>query len=195
MPSRKKARCSRSISASTPHVHALQRRAGAPACAPRSRSHDPARALALPWAGGRPGPAHRRSRAAGAGAGLSVISYPDTVKVTQVRDQQQMPFTPSPAPSKPCRHGAALPRPARNPQTRFHYLVVRTVQLLPVWPTFCAMPASAGQHAPARKHHMAPRSLATANRTSSRHRSADGGLRERRFLLVGDSGELDPEIL
>ena len=130
--------------------------------------------------------------------GLSVISdIDDTVKVTQVRDQQQMLLNTF------ARAFEAVPGMAqhyrdlaRNPQTRFHYLSSSPIQLLPALADFLR---DAGF--PPGSMHLREsttwRTLIPGNGESRAHKLAAIGrlmedFRERRFLLVGDSGELDP---
>ncbi|MFC5609768.1 phosphatidate phosphatase App1 family protein [Variovorax soli] len=132
--------------------------------------------------------------------GLSVISdIDDTIKVTQVRDQQQMllnTFSRSfkPAPGMAQHYGAL----ARNPQTRFHYLSSSPIQLLPPLQDFLRH-----EGFPPGSMHLREsttlRTLIPGEGESRAHKlSAIARLMEdfpqRRFLLVGDSGELDPEI-
>ncbi|HSV60295.1 MAG TPA: App1 family protein [Variovorax sp.] len=132
--------------------------------------------------------------------GLSVISdIDDTVKKTQVRDQQQMllntfarAFEAVPGMAE---HYRAL---ARNPQTRFHYLSSSPIQLLPALSAFLR---DAG-FPPGSMHLRESTTLRTLvpGEGESRAHKLSGIARlmddfpERRFLLVGDSGELDPEI-
>lgn len=132
--------------------------------------------------------------------GLSVISdIDDTVKVTQVRDQHEMllntfarSFKAAPGMAA---HYQAL---ARNPQTRFHYLSSSPIQLLPPLHDFLR---DAGF--PMGSMHLREsttlRTLVPGEGESRLHKLAGiEGLMtdfpQRRFLLVGDSGELDPEI-
>ena len=132
--------------------------------------------------------------------GLSVISdIDDTVKVTQVRDQQQMLLNTF------ARAFKAVPgmaghyqRLARNPQTRFHYLSSSPIQLLPPLHDFLR-----DSGFPLGSMHLREsttlRTLIPGEGESRAHKlSGIARLMEdfpqRRFLLVGDSGELDPEI-
>ena len=132
--------------------------------------------------------------------GLSVISdIDDTVKVTEVRDQQQMLLNTFARPFKAvpgmAQHYAVM---ARNPQTRFHYLSSSPIQLMPPLQGFLR---DAGF--PPGSIHLREsttlRTLIPGERESRAHKL--GGISrlmvdfpQRRFLLVGDSGELDPEI-
>jgi len=132
--------------------------------------------------------------------GLSVISdIDDTVKVTQVRDQHQMllnTFTRAfEAMPGMAQHYRDL---ARKPQTRFHYLSSSPIQLLPALADFLR---DAGF--PAGSTHLREsttwRTLIPGAGESRAHKLAAinrlmDDFPERRFLLVGDSGELDPEI-
>ena len=132
--------------------------------------------------------------------GLSVISdIDDTVKITQVRDQQQMLLNTF-ARSFKAAPGMAqhYQRLARNPQTRFHYLSSSPIQLLPALQDFLR---NAGF--PAGSMHLREsttlRTLVPGEGESRAHKLAGiarlmTDFPQRRFLLVGDSGELDPEI-
>lgn len=132
--------------------------------------------------------------------GLSVISdIDDTVKVTQVRDQQQMLLNTFARAFKAvpgmAQHYGAL---ARNPQTRFHYLSSSPIQLMPALQGFLR---DAG-FPPGSMHLRESTTLRTLipGDGESRAHKLSGIARlmedfpQRRFLLVGDSGELDPEI-
>ena len=149
-----------------------------------------------------PGPARRiEGRALLVPAsGLSVISdIDDTVKSTDVRNQQQMllntfvrAFRAVPGMAE---HYQNL---ARDPQTRFHYLSSSPIQLLPALAGFLA---DAGF--PLGSMHLREsttwRTLIPGSGESRAHKlTAIARLLEdfplRRFLLIGDSGELDPEI-
>jgi hypothetical protein len=132
--------------------------------------------------------------------GLSVISdIDDTVKVTQVRDQQQMLLNTFARDMKAVPGMAQHYRDlARNPQTRFHYLSSSPIQLLPALADFLN---DAGF--PPGSMHLREsttwRTLIPGNGESRAHKLAAIGrlmedFPERRFLLIGDSGELDPEI-
>lgn len=132
--------------------------------------------------------------------GLSVISdIDDTVKITQVRDRQQMLLNTF-ARSFKAAPGMAqhYQRMARNPQTRFHYLSSSPIQLLPPLQDFLR---ESGY--PRGSMHLREsttlRTLIPGEGESRAHKlSRIARLMEdfpqRRFLLVGDSGELDPEI-
>lgn len=132
--------------------------------------------------------------------GLSVISdIDDTIKVTQVREQQQMLLNTFARSFKAvpdmARHYNAL---ARSPQTRFHYLSSSPVQLLPPLQAFLQ---DAG-FPPGSMHLRESTTLRTLipgdGESRAHKRSGIARLMEdfpqRRFLLIGDSGELDPEI-
>ena len=93
-------------------------------------------------------------------SGLSVISdIDDTVKITEVRDQQQVLLNTF------VRVFKAVPgmaeryqNLARDPQTRFHYLSSSPIQLLPALADFLREAGfPIGQHAPAREHDLAHR--------------------------------------
>ena len=133
-------------------------------------------------------------------SGLSVISdIDDTVKITEVRNQQQVllntfvrAFKAVPGMAEHYRNLA------RNPQTRFHYLSSSPIQLLPALAGFLR---DAGF--PPGSMHLREsttwRTLIPGSGESRAHKlAAIARLMEdfplRRFLLIGDSGELDPEI-
>ena len=133
--------------------------------------------------------------------GLSVISdIDDTVKITQVRDQQQMLLNTF------ARRFAAVPGmaehyrrlAARDPQTRFHYLSSSPIQLAPALGAFLR-----DEGFPPGSIHLREsttwRTLIPGDGESRAHKLAGiarlmDDFPQRRFLLVGDSGELDPEI-
>ncbi|HYP69964.1 MAG TPA: phosphatase domain-containing protein [Variovorax sp.] len=132
--------------------------------------------------------------------GLSVISdIDDTVKVTQVREQQQMLLNTFARSFKAvpgmAQHYGTL---ARNPQTRFHYLSSSPIQLMPPLLGFLR---DAG-FPPGSMHLRESTTLRTLipGEGESRAHKLAGIARlmedfpQRRFLLIGDSGELDPEI-
>jgi hypothetical protein len=132
--------------------------------------------------------------------GLSVISdIDDTVKVTQVRDQHQMLLNTFARGMKAAPGMAQHYRDlARDPQTRFHYLSSSPIQLLPALADFLR---DAGF--PAGSMHLREsttwRTLIPGEGESRVHKlTAIKRLMEtfpaRHFLLIGDSGELDPEI-
>jgi phosphatidate phosphatase APP1 len=147
-----------------------------------------------------PGPARRiEGRALMVPAsGLSVISdIDDTVKITEVRKQVLLNTFVGAFKAMPgmAEHYQDL---ARNPQTRFHYLSSSPIQLLPALAGFLA---DAGF--PLGSMHLREsttlRTLIPGSGESRAHKLAaitrlveDFPL--RRFLLIGDSGELDPEI-
>ena len=133
-------------------------------------------------------------------SGLSVISdIDDTVKITEVRNQQQMllntfvrAFKAVPGMAEHYRNLA------RNRQTRFHYLSSSPIQLLPALAGFLR---DAGF--PLGSMHLREsttwQTLIPGSGESRAHKlAAIAQLVEdfplRRFLLIGDSGELDPEI-
>lgn len=132
--------------------------------------------------------------------GLSVISdIDDTVKHTQVRDRREMllntfarRFEAAPGMAA---HYRAL---AQQPGTRFHYLSASPIQLYPPLADFLR-----SADFPAGSMHLREsthwRTLIPSGQDSRAHKLqvierllADFPL--RRFLLVGDSGESDPEI-
>jgi len=133
-------------------------------------------------------------------SGLSVISdIDDTVKITEVRDQQQMLLNTFVRALKAVPGMAERYRDlARDPQTRFHYLSSSPIQLLPALADFLR---DAGF--PPGSMHLREsttwRTLIPDSGASRAHKlAAIARLMEdfplRRFLLIGDSGELDPEI-
>ncbi|MBS0427639.1 MAG: App1 family protein [Proteobacteria bacterium] len=132
--------------------------------------------------------------------GLSVVSdIDDTIKHTAVRSRREMllntfarPFEAAPG------MAAHYRRLARVTDTRFHYLSASPIQLFPALADFVR---SAGF--PPGSMHLREsttwRTLVPGEQDSRRHKLgtierllADFPL--RRFLLVGDSGEADPEI-
>ena len=163
---------------------------------------DPRLAPWLPFHARVAGPARRiEGRALLVPAqGLSVISdIDDTVKVTQVRDQHEMLLNTFARAMKPVPGMAQHYRDlARDLQTRFHYLSSSPIQLLTALADFLR---DAGF--PAGSMHLRESTtwstLIPGNGESRAHKLAAIGrlmedFPERRFLLVGDSGELDPEI-
>jgi hypothetical protein len=133
-------------------------------------------------------------------SGLSVISdIDDTVKITEVRNQEQMllntfvrAFKAVPGMAERYRNLAS------NPQTRLHFLSSSPIQLLPALAGFLR---DAGF--PPGSMHLREsttwRTLIPDSGESRAHKlAAIARLMEdfplRRFLLIGDSGELDPEI-
>lgn len=132
--------------------------------------------------------------------GLSVVSdIDDTIKHTAVHSRREMllntfarPFEATPG------MAAHYRRLARVADTRFHYLSASPIQLFPALSDFVR---SAGF--PPGSMHLREsttwRTLVPGDQDSRRHKRAmieqllaDFPL--RRFLLVGDSGEADPEI-
>jgi len=133
-------------------------------------------------------------------SGLSVISdIDDTVKITEVRNQQQMllntfarAFEAVPGMAEHYRNLAG------NPQTRFHYLSSSPIQLLSALADFLRdagyPPGSIHLRESTTWHTLIPGS----GESRAHKLAAITRLMEdfplRRFLLIGDSGELDPEI-
>ncbi|MDM0113472.1 App1 family protein [Variovorax sp. J22R133] len=132
--------------------------------------------------------------------GLSVISdIDDTIKRTQVRERREMmlntfvrPFEPAPGMAA---HYRAM---ARDPFTRFHYVSSSPIQL---WPPLDAFLRHAGF--PAGSVHLREsttwRTIVPEEGESREHKSSAilnlfNTFPQRSFLLIGDSGELDPEI-
>jgi Uncharacterized conserved protein (DUF2183) len=132
--------------------------------------------------------------------GVSVISdIDDTIKRTQVRDRREMLLNTF------ARRFEAAPRMAdwyralaQKPDTRFHYLSASPIQLYPALSDFIR---SAGF--PAGSMHLREsttwRTLIPGDEDSRAHKLGTierllAEFPQRRFLLVGDSGEADPEI-
>ena len=133
-------------------------------------------------------------------SGLSVISdIDDTVKITEVRNEQQMLLNTFVRAFKAVPGMAERYRNlARNPQTRLHFVSSSPIQLLPALAGFLR---DAGF--PPGSMHLREsttwRTLIPDSGESRAHKlAAITRLMEdfplRRFLLIGDSGELDPEI-
>lgn len=132
--------------------------------------------------------------------GLSVISdIDDTIKLTHVRDRREMllntfvrPFRAAPG------MAAHYRRLAARPGTCLHYLSASPMQLLPALEDFLS---TAGF--PAGSLHLREsthwRALVPGEGASKSHKLGAiarlmDDFPDRRFLLVGDSGEADPEI-
>lgn len=164
----------------------------------------PPQVLLPPWGGG-PGAARSWGPTDGhvllvPPEGLSVVSdIDDTIKHTAVHSRREMllntfarPFEAAPG------MATHYQRLARAADTRFHYLSASPIQLFPALSDFVR---SAGF--PPGSMHLREsttwRTLVPGKQDSRRHKRgvidqllADFPL--RRFLLVGDSGEADPEI-
>ncbi|MDA7415341.1 App1 family protein [Xenophilus arseniciresistens] len=132
--------------------------------------------------------------------GLSVVSdIDDTVKITQVNDRREMllntfvrPFQAAPGLS------AHFRRLAKAEGTRFHYLSASPFQLAPALEDFLQTEAF-----PAGSLHLREstrwNTLIPGSGDSRAHKLGVierllADFPRRRFLLVGDSGEADPEI-
>jgi len=132
--------------------------------------------------------------------GLSVISdIDDTIKRTQVRDRREMLLNTF------ARRFEAAPRMAayyraltQVPETRFHYLSASPMQLYPALADFVR-----DNDFPAGSMHLREsttwRTLIPGAEDSRAHKLGVIGrllteFPRRRFVLVGDSGEADPEI-
>lgn len=132
--------------------------------------------------------------------GVSVISdIDDTIKRTQVRDRREMLLNTF------SRRFEAAPRMAgwyralaKTPDTRFHYLSASPVQLYPALSDFIR-----GADFPAGSMHLREsttwRTLIPGEQDSRAHKLGVierllAEFPQRRFMLVGDSGEADPEI-
>ena len=132
--------------------------------------------------------------------GLSVISdIDDTIKRTQVRDRREMMLNTFVRPFEAAPGMAAHYRKmARDPFTRFHYVSSSPIQL---WPPLDAFLRHAGF--PPGSVHLREsttwRTIVPGEGESREHKSSAilnlvNTYAQRSFLLVGDSGELDPEI-
>jgi hypothetical protein len=132
--------------------------------------------------------------------GLSVISdIDDTIKRTQVRDRREMLLNTfarrfEPAPGMAAGYRAL----AQAPGTRFHYLSASPIQLYPALDDFLR-----DANFPAGSMHLREstswRTLIPGDQDSRAHKLAVierllADFPQRRFMLVGDSGERDPEI-
>lgn len=132
--------------------------------------------------------------------GVSVISdIDDTIKRTQVRDRREMLLNTF------ARRFEAVPRMAgwyralaKTPGTRFHYLSASPIQLYPALSDFIR-----GADFPAGSMHLREsttwRTLIPGEQDSRAHKLGAierllAEFPQRRFVLVGDSGEADPEI-
>lgn len=132
--------------------------------------------------------------------GLSVISdIDDTIKISQVRDRQQLMLNTF------VREFAAVPGAAARyraiaaaPDAAFHYVSSSPIQLYPALAKFLR-----GADFPAGSVHLrestAISNVIPGEGDSRRHKLTTIGrlladFPQRRFLLIGDSGEADPEI-
>ncbi|MET3380898.1 MULTISPECIES: App1 family protein [Variovorax] len=132
--------------------------------------------------------------------GVSVISdIDDTIKRTQVRDRREMLLNTF------ARRFEAAPRMAawyralaKTPDTRFHYLSASPIQLYPALSDFIR-----SADFPAGSMHLREsttwRTLIPGEQDSREHKLGVINrllteFPQRRFVLVGDSGEADPEI-
>jgi hypothetical protein len=132
--------------------------------------------------------------------GLSVISdIDDTIKHTDVRNQREMLLNTFVRRFMPvdgmASHYRAL---AADPHTRFHYLSASPIQLYPALADFLE-----DSGFPAGSVHLREsttwRTLIPSGGESRAHKLTTierllADFPQRRFLLVGDSGEADPEI-
>ena len=132
--------------------------------------------------------------------GVSVISdIDDTIKRTQVRDRREMLLNTFARRFEAAPRMAAYYRAlAQAPGTRFHYLSASPIQLYPALAEFVR-----GADFPAGSMHLREsttwRTLIPGAEDSRAHKLGviDRLFTEfpqRRFVLVGDSGEADPEI-
>lgn len=132
--------------------------------------------------------------------GLSVISdIDDTVKITQVHDRREMllntfvrPFKPAPGLPEHFR------RLAQAEGTRFHYLSASPFQLAPALEDFLRdeafPPGSLHLRESTRWNTLIPGSGDSRAHKLGVIAQLLADFPQRRFLLVGDSGEADPEI-
>lgn len=132
--------------------------------------------------------------------GLSVISdIDDTIKRTQVRERREMLLNTFARRFEPAPHMAGWYRAlAQAPDTRFHYLSASPIQLYPPLAEFVR---EAGF--PPGSMHLREsttwRTLIPGDEDSRAHKLGViarllADFPQRRFVLVGDSGEADPEI-
>lgn len=136
--------------------------------------------------------------------GLSVVSdIDDTIKHTQVRQRRQMLRNTFARPFEPVPGMAAwyqrIVQQAGAAEPAFHYVSGAPVQLLAPLQAFVQ-----AQGFPAGSLHLRPFQLSRAPQLlhpqgTTRHKLAEIGqliedFPQRRFVLVGDSGERDPEI-
>ncbi|RQO39642.1 hypothetical protein DBV14_31010 [Variovorax sp. KBW07] len=132
--------------------------------------------------------------------GTSIISdIDDTIKRTQVRDRREMLLNTFARRFEATPGMAAYYRTlAKTPGTRFHYLSSSPIQLYPALSDFIR-----GADFPAGSMHLREsttwRTLVPGDEDSRAHKL--GVIQrlftefpQRRFVLVGDSGEADPEI-
>jgi hypothetical protein len=132
--------------------------------------------------------------------GLSVISdIDDTIKRTQVRERREMLLNTFSRRFEPAPRMAAWYRAlAQTPDTRFHYLSASPIQLYPALSDFIRT-----ADFPAGSMHLREsttwRTLVPGAEDSRAHKLGVierllAEFAQRRFVLVGDSGEADPEI-
>jgi hypothetical protein len=132
--------------------------------------------------------------------GVSVISdIDDTIKRTQVRDRREMLLNTFSRRFEPAPRMAGWYREmAKAPDTRFHYLSASPIQLYPPLADFIR-----SADFPAGSMHLREsttwRTLIPAGEDSRAHKLGVierllAEFPQRRFVLVGDSGEADPEI-
>lgn len=132
-------------------------------------------------------------------AGLSVVSdIDDTIKHSQVRDRRELLLNTF------VREFAAVPGMAARyrqldaPDTRFHYVSGSPLQLLPLLAEFLVGARFPQGSVHLREATSIAKVLPLPGSTRTHKLAAIGALLadfpQRRFLLVGDSGEADPEI-
>ncbi|QNK65915.1 phosphatidate phosphatase App1 family protein [Variovorax sp. PAMC26660] len=132
--------------------------------------------------------------------GVSIISdIDDTIKHTQVRDRREMLLNTFARRFEATPGMAAYYRAlAKTPDTRFHYLSASPIQLYPALSDFIR-----GADFPEGSMHLREsttwRTLIPGDEDSRAHKLGVierlfTEFPQRRFVLVGDSGEADPEI-
>jgi len=132
--------------------------------------------------------------------GISVISdIDDTIKRTQVRDRREMLLNTFARRFEPAPRMAAWYRAlAKTPGTRFHYLSASPIQLYPALSDFIRN-ADFPQGSMHLRESTTWRTLIPGDEDSRMHKLGVikrllAEFPQRRFVLVGDSGEADPEI-
>ncbi|NVM88663.1 App1 family protein [Variovorax sp. SG517] len=132
--------------------------------------------------------------------GISVISdIDDTIKRTQVRDRREMLLNTFARRFEPAPRMAAWYRAlAKTPGTRFHYLSASPIQLYPSLSDFIRN-ADFPQGSMHLRESTTWRTLIPGDEDSRAHKLGViqrllAEFPQRRFVLVGDSGEADPEI-
>jgi hypothetical protein len=132
--------------------------------------------------------------------GLSIISdIDDTIKRTQVRERREMLLNTFSRRFEPAPRMAAWYRAlAQTPHTRFHYLSASPIQLYPALSDFIRT-ADFPEGSMHLRESTTWRTLVPGAEDSRAHKLGVierllAEFAQRRFVLVGDSGEADPEI-